>query len=73
MNNPKYENRSKHFFTRLSTLREDSQENDNQTIINELNGNDQQSDNTSDFEIIESIIDLNELNEGILTQSSEIT
>ena len=57
--NDKNENRLKHFFGRLSTVREDSQDNDdNQTIITE------QSD-TSDFDIIESINDINKLNEGI--------
>jgi hypothetical protein len=60
----KNENRLKYFFSRLSTVREDSQEDDNQTIINEQNENDQQS-YTSDFDIIESINDFNELNEGI--------
>jgi hypothetical protein len=62
--NDQNENRLKHCFSRLSTVREDSQEDDNQTIINEQNENDQQSD-TSDFDIIESINNLNELNEGI--------
>ncbi len=56
----KNENRLKYFFTRLSTVREDSQEDDNQTIINEQNENDQHS-YTSDFDIIE----FNQLNEGI--------
>jgi len=60
----KNENRLKYFFSRLSTVREDSQEDDNQTIINEQNENDQQS-STSDFDIIESINDFNELNKGI--------
>jgi len=62
--NDKNENFIKHFFTRLSTVREDSQEDDNQTIINEQIENDQQSD-TSDFDIIESINNNNELNKGI--------
>jgi len=56
----KNENRLKYFFTRLSTVRENSQEDDNQTIINEQNENDQHS-YTSDFDIIE----FNQLNEGI--------
>jgi hypothetical protein len=56
--NEKNENRLKYLFARLSTVREDSQEDNHQTIINE------QSD-TSDFDIIESLNDLNELNEGI--------
>jgi hypothetical protein len=55
------ENRLRHLFSRLSTLREDSQEDDNQTIVNEY---DKQSD-ISDFDIIESIDNTNELNEGI--------
>jgi hypothetical protein len=61
ISNDKNENRIKHLYSRLSTVREDSQENDNQTIINE---DDKQSD-TSDFDIIESIDNTNELNEGI--------
>jgi hypothetical protein len=56
--NEKNENRLKYLFAQLSTVREDSQEDNHQTIINE------QSD-TSDFDIIESLNDLNELNEGI--------
>lgn len=59
MINDTIEHRLKHFFSRLSTVREDSQEDDNQTIMN-----DQHSD-TSDFDIIESNNDSNELNEGI--------
>jgi len=58
------ENRLKHFFSRLSTVREDSQEDDNQTIFNDKNENDQQS-YISDFDIIESINEFNQLNEGI--------
>jgi hypothetical protein len=57
----KDDNRIHRTFSRLSTVREDSQEDDNQTIFNET---DNQSD-TSDFDIIELINDNNELNEGI--------
>jgi hypothetical protein len=57
--NDKNENQIKHSFSRLSTVEEDLQEDDNQTIIN-----DQQSD-TSDFDVIESTNDSNELIDGI--------
>jgi hypothetical protein len=57
--NDKNENQIKHSFSRLSTVEEDSQEDDNQTIVN-----DQQSD-TSDFDVIESTNDSNELIDGI--------
>lgn len=62
--NDKIEHRLKYLLARLSTVREDSQEDDNQTIVNEENDTDQHSD-ISDFDIIESIKDSNELNEGI--------
>jgi hypothetical protein len=47
--------------SRLSTVREDSQEDDNRTIVQD---DDNQSD-ASDFDVIESDYNSNELNEGI--------
>lgn len=49
---------------RLSTVRDDSAAQDRRTTINQSHEADPTSD-TSDFDIIESIIDLHELNEGI--------
>lgn len=60
----KNDNRRRQSFTQLSIVREDSNEDDNRTIINEEYAYDKQSD-TSEFDIIESIYDINERNKGI--------
>lgn len=54
------ENRLKTFFSRLSTVREDSQEDEHQTKVQEQESVD------SDFDIIELTNESNGLNEGIL-------
>ena len=53
-----------HFLPQLSIVREDSREESLRTKIDSFNEVDQQSDK-SDFDIIESLIDHDELNEGI--------
>ena len=57
-------NDKNHSFWKLSIVREYSQENANQISINEENDIDKQS-NISDFDIIESVDDINELDNGI--------
>lgn len=64
MVDPPTSSSSYYFLPQLSIVREDSREESHRTKIDSFNEDDQQSDK-SDFDIIESLIDHDELNEGI--------